>query len=207
MLHVLISTLNITLFIEDWKYFPRLSPFASWPGTKINHHWFELPMSRRSFHGPRDIQAIEVRLYLLAHISLPLGMSCSEHLSIICLSVNLFKWYGPSHVKKCLWTCAKCVNISFCTWAKYHPGLCSRSIHFVVSNDSCNGQLRPWSDSADVQADLDRRCLHIPEDTFSHGKAQTVASGKRVWTPLEAEFSSWLYSASLHRAFIISVLI
>ena len=30
----------------------------------INPQWLELPMSRTNFHGPKDVQAIEVRLYL-----------------------------------------------------------------------------------------------------------------------------------------------
>ena len=29
----------------------------------INPQWLELPMSRTNFHGPKDIRAIEVRLY------------------------------------------------------------------------------------------------------------------------------------------------
>ena len=31
----------------------------------INPQWLELPMPRTNFHGPKDIRAIEVRLYLL----------------------------------------------------------------------------------------------------------------------------------------------
>ena len=29
-----------------------------------NHHWLELPLSRTNFHGPKGVQAIEVRLYI-----------------------------------------------------------------------------------------------------------------------------------------------
>ena len=29
----------------------------------INPQWLELPMSRTIFHGPKDVQAIKVRLY------------------------------------------------------------------------------------------------------------------------------------------------
>ena len=29
----------------------------------INPQWLELPMSRANFHGPKDVRAIEVRLY------------------------------------------------------------------------------------------------------------------------------------------------
>ena len=30
----------------------------------INPQWLELPMSRTNFHGPKDVRAIEVPLYL-----------------------------------------------------------------------------------------------------------------------------------------------
>ena len=29
----------------------------------INPQWLELPMSHTNFHGPKDVRAIEVRLY------------------------------------------------------------------------------------------------------------------------------------------------
>ena len=35
--------------------------YASFPGTIINPHWLELPMSRTNFHGPKGVRAIEVR--------------------------------------------------------------------------------------------------------------------------------------------------
>ena len=30
----------------------------------INPHWLELPMSRINFHGPKDVRAIEVLMYV-----------------------------------------------------------------------------------------------------------------------------------------------
>ena len=51
---------------------------------------------------------------------------------------------------------------------KVSSGICAPLIHSIVSNDFVNGQQRPWSDCADAQAYLGRRCPHIPEDTFSH---------------------------------------
>ena len=30
----------------------------------INPQWLELPMSRMNFHGPKDVRAIVVRLYI-----------------------------------------------------------------------------------------------------------------------------------------------
>ena len=34
------------------------------PGAVINSHLLEQPMSRTNYHGPKDGQAIEVRLYM-----------------------------------------------------------------------------------------------------------------------------------------------
>ena len=31
----------------------------------INPQWLELLMSRTNFHGPKDVRAIEVRLYIV----------------------------------------------------------------------------------------------------------------------------------------------
>ena len=50
--------------VENRKEFPKLSIFASWTGAMINPKWLEQPMSRTNFHGPKDVRAIEVRLYL-----------------------------------------------------------------------------------------------------------------------------------------------
>ena len=60
------STLNIpySYFIQDRKYIPKLYPFVSSPGAMINPQWLELPISKTNFHGPKDVRAIEVRLYL-----------------------------------------------------------------------------------------------------------------------------------------------
>ena len=50
--------------IEDLKYFRKLSPLAPWPGAMINPQRFELPMSRTNLHGPKDVRAVEVWLYI-----------------------------------------------------------------------------------------------------------------------------------------------
>ena len=39
--------------------------FASRTGAMINPQWLELPMSRTIFYGPKDVRAIEVRLYII----------------------------------------------------------------------------------------------------------------------------------------------
>ena len=44
----------------NYRYFP------SRPCTMINPHWLELPMSRTIFYGPKDVRAIEIRLYAAA---------------------------------------------------------------------------------------------------------------------------------------------
>ena len=80
--------------------------------------------------------------------------------------------YRSRQEKRCLRACAKCTDTdSSRACSKSHPSLCSQLIHSIVSNDSVSGQRRPWSDSADTKADLGLRCLHIPENTFSHGAA------------------------------------
>ena len=55
------------VFIEDRKGISKSSPFAIWTCAKINPQWFELhvPMFRTNFHGPKDVRAIEVRLYVV----------------------------------------------------------------------------------------------------------------------------------------------
>ena len=58
-----------------------------------------------------------------------------------------------------------------CACARSRSGRCSPLIQSIKSNYSCSGQRRPWSDCADAQADLGLRCLHLPEDVFSHGEA------------------------------------
>ena len=58
-------TRNIPLFFfEDQIHFHKSSSFAFLPGVMIKSHWLELPISRTNFHGPKDVRAIEVRLYL-----------------------------------------------------------------------------------------------------------------------------------------------
>ena len=37
-----------------------------------NNQWLELPMPRTNFHGPKDVRAIEVRLY--ASVSLAVSV-------------------------------------------------------------------------------------------------------------------------------------
>ena len=47
-----------TIILKEIKTIPKLSLFASWPGTMINPQWLELPMSRTIFYGPKDVRAI-----------------------------------------------------------------------------------------------------------------------------------------------------
>ena len=53
-----------TIIVKEIIEIPELSLFASWPGTMINPQWLEVPMSRTIFYGPKDVRAIEVRLYV-----------------------------------------------------------------------------------------------------------------------------------------------
>ena len=44
----------------------------------INPQWPELPMSRTNFHGPKDVRAIEVRLYFADTNVAEVLLSCSH---------------------------------------------------------------------------------------------------------------------------------
>ena len=86
------STYN--LFVENRKDFHKLSLFASWTGAMINPQWLELPMSRTNFYSPKDVQAIEVRLYIFNYFDF-----ASFSRNKICHSANLENWltrfYNP----------------------------------------------------------------------------------------------------------------
>ena len=43
---------------------PKLLPFALWPDAIINTHWLELPFTRTNFQGPKDVQAVEVKMFM-----------------------------------------------------------------------------------------------------------------------------------------------
>ena len=63
---ILMSTFNIPLLFRKFKslkYFPKLSPFTSWPAAMINPQLLELAKSRIILQGPKDIWTIEVLLY------------------------------------------------------------------------------------------------------------------------------------------------
>ena len=62
-----------TIIVKEIKKAPKLSLFASWPGTMINPQWLELSMSRTFFMVPKmfeplkfdcvlRVRAFEVRL-------------------------------------------------------------------------------------------------------------------------------------------------
>ena len=80
--------------VENQKDFSQLSLFASGTGAIINPQWHELPMSRTNFHGPKDVRAIEVRLYL--DMIIPF---ISTVLSTLRLAVHLQKINGSSLTK------------------------------------------------------------------------------------------------------------
>ena len=65
----------------------------------------------------------------------------------------------PAQVKRCPRTCAKCT--------KYHLGLCSPFMYPELSNDSVNGQYRPWSDCANAQANLGFPCPNMSKEKNS----------------------------------------
>ena len=51
-------------FIEGRKDISELPLFSSLPGAMINPQRLKLPLSRINLHGPKDVRAIEVGLYI-----------------------------------------------------------------------------------------------------------------------------------------------
>ena len=45
------------------KDISKWSSFASRPVAMFNPQWLKIPMSRPNFHGPKNVQACEIRLY------------------------------------------------------------------------------------------------------------------------------------------------
>ena len=54
--------------VENRKDCPKRYLFAYWPCVMINPQWLELPISRTNFHGPKDVRATEVRLYVSSRL-------------------------------------------------------------------------------------------------------------------------------------------
>ena len=61
----------------------------------INPQWLELPMSRPNFHGPKDVRAIEVRLYIENIVEMRRNCSLGE---ISPLFHNIFYLLLDFHV-------------------------------------------------------------------------------------------------------------
>ena len=88
--------------------------------------------------------------------------------------------FEACQVKTCLLTCTfsnPAAHMQSIIWS-FSP-----FIHSVVSNNSFNGQRRPWSDCADAQADRGLRCPHMPEDTFSHDAADIYFKSPIIFQP------------------------
>ena len=63
----------------------------------INPQWLELPMSRTNFHGPKDVRAIEVRLYFILilqiHEAVPeLRVRFRANKTGLCSEANVLAW-------------------------------------------------------------------------------------------------------------------
>ena len=66
----------------------------------INPQWLELPMSRRNFHGPEDVRAIEVRLYV--------GISPKVKKHKIIVRLSLLTMTNLNHIREMLlFVCSK----------------------------------------------------------------------------------------------------
>ena len=84
-----------------------------------NPQWLELPMSRTHFHGPKDVRAIEVRLYEKLTNTGFFLFGFHDLYKIISLMWNLLSmrcWQKPEHRRKYSWTdtytvCLKVKNL------------------------------------------------------------------------------------------------
>ena len=86
---ILMSTLNIQSLCRNRKDFLKLSQFASWTGAMINPQWLELSMSRTNFQGPKDVRAIEVRLYYYIDFS---DLLTPYVIHIYMFSINILRF-------------------------------------------------------------------------------------------------------------------
>ena len=75
-------------YTEDQKDLPKIYPFTSWPGIMINPQWLKLLMSRTDLHGPKDVQVIEVQLYINTHVRLSMFYNIEEPYS----RQNIMEW-------------------------------------------------------------------------------------------------------------------
>ena len=73
-------------YLEERKNNPQLMPFVSWPGVMINPQLFKLPISRTNFHGPKDVRAIAVRLYVTFYL---LSDSCHVFLVVVICCIHV----------------------------------------------------------------------------------------------------------------------
>ena len=92
---ILMSTLNIQSLCRKSKRFPKLSLFASWTGAMINPQWLELPMSRTNFHGPKDVRAIEVQLFLQCPMILRICSKGPDQAACKCRLIWAFNLHIP----------------------------------------------------------------------------------------------------------------
>ena len=129
----------------------KLSQFASWPGTMINPQWRELPMSRTIFYGPKDVRAIEVRLYSLT-------------------SLQQRRVFGDMRTVKGQ------ISLRICAvWS----GLSLSLTESFDATECINWKQLPGWYFVHVQDDLNLRILRMLEGTFSLGVAHLKLSNPR----------------------------
>ena len=86
----------------------------------------------------------------------------SQHKKCIKWSINKLL-----QAKKFLQTCAKSTDSDHYAHAQSDLGRWSPLIYLISSNDFVSGQPRPWSECADVQADLSLHCPYAWRHVFA----------------------------------------
>ena len=131
------STHNIPLLLVG-KYFPKLSPFASWPGTMINPQWLKLPISRTNFHAPKIFEPLRfdcrynqlpgaMNHYKYKPVQ-PSSLLSDEYLKFFCFFLSFWemKHYGQPHLSE-VWYIAH-------TFARQSGPSCSKLMMSLVNN-------------------------------------------------------------------------
>ena len=118
-------------------------------------------------------QTVQIQISWLLKKPTDLDLHCLQKQGISRFSRTRLNWAV---------SCEKVSSSNFLHIPKV-SSVCSPFKQSIISNDSDCGKRRP-DQTVDAQADLGLCCLHIPEDTFSQGRA--------LWLMLQ-ELRIWLH--------------
>ena len=143
--------------------------FVCWPCVMINLQWFKLPISNTTFHGPKDVRAIEVWLYIV-YVN-----------RLSCRSSQCFNFDTSSRT-------ARNIETTLCQWcvlarlwmAREHPS----SGHMTFIQRCLNVDATSWR-CIDVEATLYKR--HVPTGHKLNPRGHMTSIQRR----LNVDATSW----------------